>query len=251
MTTFVSYAREDYDAAQRLTADLRTAGIDVWIDQRNIRAGEKWDTAVETALNQSPSMLVILSPDSVQSQAVMDEVSYALDEGKCVVPVIHRDCRIPMRMRRLQYVDLTQSYDDGVVRVVEALRNPEPGIVVVRPKRRGWRPPVVAAAIGLVYGAGMSFALYRHYLQLENRAIVLLQMMLTGALIAAALGAIVGAITGTRKRCIVAAVIGGVLSAAAWIGTAHGVSTDVYWMAAVIGGPGGAIIAATFARMFR
>lgn len=150
MTTFVSYAREDYDVAQRLAADLRAAGLDVWIDQRNIRAGEKWDAAVEKALDQSPAMLMVLSPDAVESQAVMDEVSYALDEGKCVVPVLHRACRIPMRMRRLHYVDLTQSYDDGVERVVEALRNPQPGVPVAAKRRRSWQPPVIGAAIGLL-----------------------------------------------------------------------------------------------------
>jgi hypothetical protein len=50
---------------------------------------------------------VILSPDGVEPTNVMDEVSLALEKGKTVLPVIHRECEIPFRLRRLQHVDLT------------------------------------------------------------------------------------------------------------------------------------------------
>jgi len=43
----------------------------------------------------------------------MDEVSLALEEGKAVLPVIYRECKIPFRLRRLQYIDLTLNYDEG------------------------------------------------------------------------------------------------------------------------------------------
>ena len=44
---------------------------------------------------------VVLSPRSVTSQNVMDEVSYALEEGKRVVPIVCEDCKVPFRLRRV------------------------------------------------------------------------------------------------------------------------------------------------------
>jgi TIR domain len=50
-------------------------------------------------------LVVILSPAAVESTNVMDEVSLALEDGKTVVPVLHREGKIPFRLRHLQYVD--------------------------------------------------------------------------------------------------------------------------------------------------
>jgi hypothetical protein len=118
---FFSYAHEDAQFALRLAKDLRAAGAAVWIDRLDIKVGQRWDSAVEEALVKCPQLLVILSPASVDSTNVMDEVSFALDNGKTVLPVIHGQCAIPFRLRRLHYVDLTLSYDEGLGRLLEAL----------------------------------------------------------------------------------------------------------------------------------
>jgi hypothetical protein len=73
---FLSYSRQDSDFALRLAGDLKTAGANVWLDQMDILAGQRWDRAVEDALANCPRMLLILSPASVNSTNVMDEVSW-------------------------------------------------------------------------------------------------------------------------------------------------------------------------------
>ena len=108
---FFSYAREDSDFVLKLAKELRAAGADLWLDQLDIPAGRRWDRAVEEALEASPCMLVVLSPEAVDSHNVMDEVSYALEEGKQVIPVLYRPCKIPFRLRRVQYVDITGDYE--------------------------------------------------------------------------------------------------------------------------------------------
>lgn len=100
-----SYSREDSDFALRLAGDLKAAGAGVWLDQLDIVPGQRWDRAVEDALTNCPRMMVILSPASVSSTNVMDEVSFALEEQKIVIPVVYRDCTIPFRLRRVQHVD--------------------------------------------------------------------------------------------------------------------------------------------------
>jgi hypothetical protein len=119
--TFVSYSRTDSEFAVKLASDLRARGGDVWLDQLDIEAGSRWDTAVEGALGRSARLLVLLTPKSVGSQNVLDEVSFALDEGKTVLPVLVESCAIPMRMRRLQYVDFTRGYDAGLARLLTTL----------------------------------------------------------------------------------------------------------------------------------
>jgi TIR domain-containing protein len=124
---FVSYAREDGEFVLRLAKDLRAGGAEVWIDQLDIEPGQRWDRAVEDALTKCPQLLVILSPDATESTNVMDEVSLALEEGKTVLPVIHRECKIPFRLRRLQYVDLMLDYNEGLSRLLETLGAATPG----------------------------------------------------------------------------------------------------------------------------
>ncbi len=115
---FFSYSREDSEFALRLANDLRAAGSAVWIDQLDIGPGERWDRVVQSALENCPSVLVILSPASVNSNNVLDEVSFALDQQKTLIPVLYRNCDIPFRLRRFQHLDFTGDYD----RMLQELR---------------------------------------------------------------------------------------------------------------------------------
>ena len=75
---FFSYSRTDAEFVLKLASDLCSAGVDLWLDQLDISPGDRWDLAVEKALEASRCIVVILSPASVDSQNVRDEVSYAL-----------------------------------------------------------------------------------------------------------------------------------------------------------------------------
>jgi hypothetical protein len=124
--TFISYARTDAAFALRFAKDLRAAKIDVWIDQLDIRPGDMWDQAVETALRECTNLLLVLSPNSVASRSVMDEVAYALDENKRVLPVIYRQCTIPFRLRRVQFTDFSSGYDEALRRLIRGLSTLDP-----------------------------------------------------------------------------------------------------------------------------
>jgi hypothetical protein len=83
-TAFFSYSREDSKFALQLAQDLKAAGANVWIDQLDIDPGQEWDSAVEAAVTQAPRMLLILSPSSVKSRNVRNEIAFALDENKTI-----------------------------------------------------------------------------------------------------------------------------------------------------------------------
>lgn len=119
---FFSYSRTDgQEHALKLANDLRGAGANVWIDQLDIELGKLWDLEVEKALNTADCVLFIATEKSTTSNNVLNEVYYALDENKKVIPVVFHDCRIPFQLRRLQRIDFTADYEAAFQRLLKAL----------------------------------------------------------------------------------------------------------------------------------
>ena len=118
---FFSYARADSEFVLKLAEDLRSAGTNLWLDQLDIPGGVRWDDAIEEALKASPYFLVVLSTVSVTSDNVKDEISFGLENHKTIVPILYKDCDIPFRLKRLQYIDFRVDYDNGFKRLVQTL----------------------------------------------------------------------------------------------------------------------------------
>jgi formylglycine-generating enzyme required for sulfatase activity/dienelactone hydrolase len=107
---FISYSREDSEFALRLAHDLKAAGAAVWIDQIDIHAGEAWDNAIEDALIEAPRMILVLSPGAARSSNVRNEISFAMEQGKTVIPVLYRDCTVPLQLQRNHRIDFREDY---------------------------------------------------------------------------------------------------------------------------------------------
>jgi len=121
---FFSYSRVDgSDFALKLAPDLQKQGFDVWIDQEDIRAGTAWDIEIEKALKTCDCLIFIQSEHSVISPNVLDEVYYALDENKKVIPVIIHNSETPFRIKRLQYVNFINNYEKGLAELLNNLKN--------------------------------------------------------------------------------------------------------------------------------
>lgn len=121
LTAFFSYSREDMEFAVRLARDLKAKGAKVWMDRIDIRPGQRWEAEIETAVDGCSRMLVILSPAAIASPNVLAEASLALDEGKSVIPILYRDCRVPFRLRPFQYADFRADYSVGLEELLASL----------------------------------------------------------------------------------------------------------------------------------
>jgi hypothetical protein len=128
---FVSYSRDDEEFALRFAKDLQAADVKIWIDQIELPLGEPWDSSIQEALQSASIVLVILSPSAVESENVLDEVSFAIDEKKTIIPVLYRDCTVPFRLRRLQYVDFRSNYGDRLQQLATRLGRAQPSRVTV------------------------------------------------------------------------------------------------------------------------
>jgi TIR domain-containing protein len=118
---FISYSRDDSEFALRLASDLKNAGARVWLDQLDIQPGQRWARAIQEAMTNAPRLLVILSPSSVSSTNVEDEVAFALEESKTVIPIFFRDCKVPFQLRPFHHADFRSDYDRGLKTLLESL----------------------------------------------------------------------------------------------------------------------------------
>jgi hypothetical protein len=122
--TFISYSRADKDFALELARELRSSGFLIWLDQWDIPPGARWDDQIEKALTQCEIFMVILTPSSTASDNVKDEIGYAIDNKKQILPVLLENANLPFRLKRFQYVDFTgKNYEEGIEAAKQLLRN--------------------------------------------------------------------------------------------------------------------------------
>src|ERR1017187_1435713 len=58
---FLSYASQDAQAAQRICAALRSAGVEVWFDQSELRGGDAWDQSIRRQIKTCALFLPLIS----------------------------------------------------------------------------------------------------------------------------------------------------------------------------------------------
>jgi TIR domain len=91
MKVFISYARKDEALAEKVAAALEEAGLDAWYDKREIMPGDNWAEKIAKGLKESDAMVVLLTPNSLESDLVRRDIDFALSENaynKRLIPVI-------------------------------------------------------------------------------------------------------------------------------------------------------------------
>jgi hypothetical protein len=112
---FISYSRVNKEFATKLAKGLREAGYPIWFDQFDIPTGARWDDEIEKSLRESSIFMIILTNASIASENVKDEIGYAIDHGKRILPILLENCEVPLRLRRIQYVDFTtKNFEEGL-----------------------------------------------------------------------------------------------------------------------------------------
>ncbi|MGN6057454.1 MAG: toll/interleukin-1 receptor domain-containing protein [Sphingomicrobium sp.] len=103
-SVFLSYDHDDAGRAAPVAAALEAHGHSVWWD-RHIHGGAEYNSAIETAVEQSDAVVVLWSETSVRSAWVRDEAAEGRDAGK-LVPVLIDAVKPPMGFRQYQTIDL-------------------------------------------------------------------------------------------------------------------------------------------------
>ena len=92
-SVFICYASEDRDAAGKVCQQLETAGFRCWIAPRDVRPGRDYPEEIIYGIEQSRSLVLILSTRANKSRFVRTEVERAYSKGKPVFPVRIEDVR--------------------------------------------------------------------------------------------------------------------------------------------------------------
>jgi hypothetical protein len=118
---FVAYARADELFAVDLADSLRAGGIRAWLDMTEINPETTWFGSVTRALMQSGVMLLILSPEAVQSNSVGTERTWFLETGKIVLPVLHKTCDYESLQLLVPAVDFRTDFKQGAQQLIRLL----------------------------------------------------------------------------------------------------------------------------------
>lgn len=101
---FLSYARDDVDAARELADALAQAGHDVWWD-RHLHGGSRFAKEIDRALKDAEAVVVLWSEAALDSAWVQDEAAEARDSER-LVPVAIGSVKPPLGFRQFQTIDL-------------------------------------------------------------------------------------------------------------------------------------------------
>ncbi len=116
---FLSFSRKDRDFAVKVKGDLQKLGFYVWT-YNQISSGSNWDNSIKEALENSDVVILIVSPDSVNSKDIKSEIAYAIDKGIHVLLLIYKKTMIPLHYQSIAYADLTSGYDiDKLYKIIK------------------------------------------------------------------------------------------------------------------------------------
>jgi hypothetical protein len=110
-----------------LVLGLEDRGFAPFLDRHDIKPGEPWEARLGGLIEQSDTVVFVISPESVKSERCVWEVEKALALSKRLLPVIYKsvpDGEIPSKLSSLQFVRFDTA--PGMMRplreLVEALR---------------------------------------------------------------------------------------------------------------------------------
>jgi len=107
---FASYSGADADWVKKLAIHLEVEQHKVWIYQWDIQPAERWQDAIEEAIQTSRKHAVVLSPEVMKSSwiklecDVMLDLAVSGDRGR-FVPLLLKDCDTPLFVRQFQWID--------------------------------------------------------------------------------------------------------------------------------------------------
>ena len=112
---FISYSRKDFDEVSSILEFLKTSipGLTYWFDIDGIESGDEFEDKIISAIDNSSYVLFALSENSIQSQWTKDEVMYAKNTDKKVIPILLKGAQMKgwflFKFGRIDCIDSTNS----------------------------------------------------------------------------------------------------------------------------------------------
>ncbi len=112
-----------------MSRDLESQGFSVWLDERMIRGGQSISDEVEKGLRRFDVFVIVLSPNSVKSEWVKDELRVAIqrrhskNRRAVIIPVLLKECRIPIFLEDYKYISFQnpKSYSNSLAQLCNSI----------------------------------------------------------------------------------------------------------------------------------
>jgi TolB-like protein/tetratricopeptide (TPR) repeat protein len=181
---FLSYAKQDAEAAGRICDALRAAGIEVWFDQSELRGGDAWDAAIRRQIKTCALIIPVISSNTqgraegyfrLEWKLAIDRSHLMSHDHAFLIPVVidetnEADERVPDRFREVQWTRLpagnaTPAFVERMRRLLgqeassahgaaTAPTNTAAAVASTPTKRRSSMAWLIAAALVLLIGGG-------------------------------------------------------------------------------------------------
>lgn len=125
---FLSHNHKDKPFVRRLATDLMAEGVKVWLDEAEIKVGDSLIRKISSGIYEMDYLGAVLSPDSVKSAWIQEELEQALhiqisEAYVKVLPILLRDCEMPGFLLDKIYADFRDenNYQDALRRLLESI----------------------------------------------------------------------------------------------------------------------------------
>ena len=153
---FISYSRKDMSFVRKLAGDLEKAGYDVWWDLTDLRGGDDWVRVIPAAIESSQHFIIVLSPNSVESEWVRKEYTQALSLRRKIIPIMLEATGVPFALNTINYINFTSgdNYIDNFNSLLTALGYAgEPPVVTPPADPFSFLPPALRKyAVPIIIG---------------------------------------------------------------------------------------------------
>lgn len=85
---FISYSRRNKAFTQKLFDELKSRGYDPWVDWDDIPFSVDWWQEIQDAIDEHDVMIIVVSNASMTSRVVSQELKYAREINKRIIPLI-------------------------------------------------------------------------------------------------------------------------------------------------------------------
>ncbi len=121
---FISHSSHDRPFVEReIITPLKRHGIETWYSRDDIRTTSDWEQSIRRALSACDWFLVVLSPQSVESEWVRSELHWAMENrADRIVPVLIKTCDVNdlhLRLARVQHLDFRNDLQDAQERLLK------------------------------------------------------------------------------------------------------------------------------------
>jgi len=111
---FISYSRRDKVFTQKLYETLTAAKLTVWADWDSIPAASDWDAEIKQGIQETNSVLFLLSPEWIKSNECRKEMIHAVQMGKRLFPILYLPVDpndVPPELAKINWIYMRETDD--------------------------------------------------------------------------------------------------------------------------------------------